>query len=46
LTQGADFTNAFYAQVPTVTAVGHNIFLSGAMPAVSGIVKNACAIGA
>ncbi len=41
LTQGADFTNAFYAQVPTVTAVGHSIFMSGAMPAVSGIVANA-----
>ncbi len=41
LTQGADFTNADYAQVPTVTAVGHSIFLSGAMPAVSGIVGNA-----
>ncbi len=40
LTRGADFTNAFYAQVPTVTAVGHSIFLSGAMPAVSGIVGN------
>src|SRR5947209_13442685 len=41
LTTGADFTNAFYAQVPTVTAVGHSIFLSGAMPSVSGIVGNA-----
>src|SRR5581483_3021668 len=41
MTQGADFTNAFYAQVPTVTAVGHSIFLSGAMPSVSGIVSNA-----
>jgi predicted AlkP superfamily pyrophosphatase or phosphodiesterase len=41
LTQGADFTNAFYAQVPTITAVGHSIFLSGAMPAVSGIIGNA-----
>jgi len=40
LTQGADFTNAFYAQVPTITAVGHSIFLSGAMPAVSGIIGN------
>lgn len=40
LTRGADFTNAFYAQVPTVTAVGHSIFMSGAMPAVSGIVGN------
>ena len=41
LTNGADFTNAFYAQVPTVPAVGHSIFLSGAMPAVSGIIGNA-----
>lgn len=40
LRQGADFTNAFYAQVPTVTAVGHSIFMSGAMPAVSGIIGN------
>lgn len=41
LTRGADFTNAFCGQVPTVTAVGHSIFMSGAMPAVSGIVGNA-----
>lgn len=40
LREGADFTNAFYAQAPTVTAVGHSIFMSGAMPAVSGIVGN------
>jgi predicted AlkP superfamily pyrophosphatase or phosphodiesterase len=40
LTRGADFTNAFYGQVPTITAVGHSIFMSGAMPAVSGIVGN------
>src|SRR5579875_616520 len=40
LREGADFTSAFYAQVPTVTAVGHSIFMSGAMPAVSGIVGN------
>ena len=40
MTKGADFTNAFYTQVPTVTAVGHSIFMSGAMPAVSGIVGN------
>ncbi len=40
MTDGADFTNAFYQQVPTVTAVGHSILLSGAMPAVSGIVGN------
>ncbi len=41
MSRGAMFTNAFYAQVPTVTAVGHSIFMSGAMPAVSGIVGNA-----
>ena len=41
LTHGANFTSAYYAQVPTKTAVGHTIFLSGAMPAVSGIVDNA-----
>ncbi|MBV9610969.1 MAG: alkaline phosphatase family protein, partial [Acidobacteriaceae bacterium] len=41
LNEGADFTNAFYQQIPTVTAVGHSIFLSGAMPSVSGIVGNA-----
>ena len=41
LTSGADFTNAFYTQVPTVTAVGHSIFMSGAMPSLSGIVANA-----
>lgn len=40
MTQGADFTNAFYLQVPTVTAVGHSIFMSGAMPSVSGIIGN------
>lgn len=41
MTEGANFTNGFYAQVPTVTAIGHSIFMSGAMPAVSGIVGNA-----
>jgi predicted AlkP superfamily pyrophosphatase or phosphodiesterase len=40
MSQGAVFTNAFYAQVPTVTAVGHSIFMSGAMPAISGIIGN------
>lgn len=39
-TEGADFTNAFYQQIPTVTAVGHSIFMSGAMPAISGIITN------
>jgi predicted AlkP superfamily pyrophosphatase or phosphodiesterase len=37
---GAVFTNAHYQQMPTVTAVGHSIFLSGAMPSVSGIAGN------
>jgi len=41
LTKGAVFTNAYYRQSPTVTSVGHSIFLSGAMPSVSGIVGNA-----
>jgi arylsulfatase A-like enzyme len=40
LKNGANFSNAYYVQVPTVTAVGHSIFLSGAMPAVSGIIGN------
>ena len=40
LSKGADFTNAFYAQTPTVTAVGHSIMLSGAMPSASGMVGN------
>jgi predicted AlkP superfamily pyrophosphatase or phosphodiesterase len=37
---GAVYTNAHYKQMPTVTAVGHSIFLSGAMPSVSGIAGN------
>ena len=41
LREGAVFTNARYAQSPTVTAVGHSIVLSGAMPSMSGIVGNA-----
>ena len=41
LEQGAVFTNANYDAAPTVTAVGHSTFLSGSMPAVSGIVSNA-----
>lgn len=40
LSKGAVFTNAHYEQAPTVTAVGHSITLSGAMPAISGIVGN------
>jgi predicted AlkP superfamily pyrophosphatase or phosphodiesterase len=40
LRQGAVFTDAHYEQAPTVTAVGHSIVMTGAMPAVSGIVGN------
>src|SRR5213078_4662156 len=34
------FTNANYIHVPTITAVGHSTILSGAPPAISGIVAN------
>jgi predicted AlkP superfamily pyrophosphatase or phosphodiesterase len=37
---GAVFTNAYYDHFPTVTAIGHSTFLSGATPSVSGIVGN------
>lgn len=40
LTRGSVFTNAYYEHFPTVTAVGHSTFLSGALPSVSGIVGN------
>jgi len=40
LDQGAVFTNANYDSTPTVTAVGHSTFLSGATPAISGVVGN------
>ncbi len=40
LTHGAVFTDANYEHAPTVTAVGHSTFLSGALPCVSGIVGN------
>ena len=40
LEHGAVFTNANYQHIPTVTAVGHSIFMSGAYPSVSGIVGN------
>src|SRR5258708_11795631 len=40
LNQGAVFTDARYIHSPTVTAVGHSTFLSGATPSVSGIVGN------
>ncbi len=38
--RGAVFTNAHYEHVPTVTAVGHSTFLTGATPALSGIIGN------
>ena len=40
LTEGAVFTNANYDSAPTVTAVGHGTFLTGATPSVSGIIGN------
>lgn len=40
LTRGAVFTNAFYDHFPTVTAIGHSTFLSGAYPSLSGIAGN------
>lgn len=40
LTRGAVFTNAYYQHFPTVTAVGHSTFLTGATPSISGIVAN------
>ncbi len=40
LRQGAVFTQAHYEHFPTVTAIGHSTFLSGALPAASGIIGN------
>ncbi len=40
LTQGAVFTNAHYEHFPTVTAVGHATFLTGATPSIHGIIGN------
>jgi hypothetical protein len=40
LTEGAVFTDANLEHYPTVTAVGHSTMLTGATPAVSGIVGN------
>lgn len=40
LREGAVFTNANYEAAPTVTAVGHSTFLTGATPSVSGIAGN------
>jgi hypothetical protein len=40
LTSGAVFSNAYLDHYPTVTAVGHSTSLSGATPAISGIIGN------
>jgi predicted AlkP superfamily pyrophosphatase or phosphodiesterase len=40
LTSGAVFTNAYLDHYPTVTAIGHATMLSGATPAISGIIGN------
>jgi predicted AlkP superfamily pyrophosphatase or phosphodiesterase len=40
LKQGAVFADAHFDHFPTVTAVGHSITLSGAMPSASGIIGN------
>jgi len=40
LDTGAVFTNAHQDHFPTVTAVGHSVTMSGAIPAVSGIINN------
>lgn len=40
LTRGAVFSNAYYEHFPTVTAIGHSTYLSGALPSISGIVAN------
>jgi predicted AlkP superfamily pyrophosphatase or phosphodiesterase len=40
LEHGAVFTDAHHIHFPTVTAVGHSTFLSGATPSSSGIVAN------
>jgi predicted AlkP superfamily pyrophosphatase or phosphodiesterase len=37
---GAVFTDAHHIHFPTVTAIGHSTFLSGATPSISGIVGN------
>ncbi|MFB3827446.1 MAG: alkaline phosphatase family protein [Bryobacteraceae bacterium] len=40
LTSGAVFASARYEHFPTVTAIGHATFLTGATPSISGIVGN------
>ncbi|PYQ13328.1 MAG: hypothetical protein DMF80_15595 [Acidobacteria bacterium] len=40
LERGAVFTQARFQHFPTVTAIGHSTYMSGALPAVSGIIGN------
>jgi len=40
LEQGAVFDDAHHEHFPTITAIGHSTFLSGATPSISGIVGN------
>jgi predicted AlkP superfamily pyrophosphatase or phosphodiesterase len=40
LDRGAVFTRARFQHFPTVTAIGHSTYLSGALPALSGIIGN------
>lgn len=40
LSGGAVFTSARLEHFPTVTAIGHSTFMTGAIPAVSGIIGN------
>jgi predicted AlkP superfamily pyrophosphatase or phosphodiesterase len=40
LEQGAVFTNAHHEFFPTVTAIGHTTFMTGAAPSVTGIIAN------
>src|SRR5579864_5867748 len=40
LNHGAVFTNARFEHFPTVTAIGHSTFMTGATPSMSGIVGN------
>src|SRR6266480_139132 len=40
LDRGAVFTRARFQHFPSVTAIGHSTYLSGALPAMSGIIGN------
>src|SRR5215469_11761336 len=40
LEHGAVFADARYIHLPTVTAIGHSTFMTGATPSISGIIGN------